>query len=1128
MESTEKKFNSLLERINSVRIKQKRTSLIIGLLLFLAIAIILFVISVALETVLKFDSTGRIVIALLLVGIVLPILILKAAKPTYLLFKKNFPADAQIAKSIGKHFIAIEDKLSNAIQVFKIKKTNPHGFSNDLIDASIEKIHKDVKDIDFKESVSIEPVWRNGKMFFGVVVVYLLFAFGLGKSFRDAEYRLLRPFTEFTKLPEITIQVNPGNKQLLKNEPIEISAKVIGKKIKKLDLHLKEVNNEYHLTHSLEPKSENEFKFLIEHIQDTTEYFFTVGEIATEKYLLSVVELPLVRNLQLKVTPPDYSRMSQKYLEENIGDINCLKGSYVEINLVSNKKLSRASLILNNKKEVPLNVNRESASGGIRISEGGSYHIKLVDEENFENKDPIEYRITLTEDIYPSVFITSPGQDVDLTEDLILPLTIEAEDDFGFSSLRLGYKIIKMDAPFVDSTLKFISLPIDVNQKEKIVLDYFWDLTQLDIFAGDIIRYYAEIFDNDAVSGPKNSKSQIYSARFPTLEEIYAEVDAEQEQTSESFEGLYEKSKELKENINKLAEELKQNPELKWEEKKQVEDVLENQKQLEKSLEQVKEQLDQMVERMEKNDLLSLETLQKYSELQKLLDEVMTDELKEAIKKLQKAAEKIDEQLMKQAIEELNFAQEEFLKNIEKTLNILKRLQIEQKLDELVKKAEKLLQEQIDINEQLKKELSKNQKDELCKAQQETKDKTSDLMNETKELKNSMKEFANMPTEMLEKMLQQMEQNELLENMEQVLSQMKSGDMQGAQKKGKSAQSSLSNMLEMLSQAKKELIEKQKQEVMAELRRLTTNFLALSKNQELLLNQSKKLDSNSPQLTERADTQQNLMNALTRNANKMGELSKKTFFISSKMSRSVGQSLQNMTDALKQFEERNMGKATRGQQKAMVNLNEAVKQMMSAMKELASASSAAGLDELLQKLSQMAGKQQGINQQTMQLGQGSQPLTLGQQASMARLAAEQAALRKSMEQLQREYGERSDILGRLDQIGKDMEDVVKELQIRNVSRRTINRQQRILQRLLDAQKSARRQDYSRKRKAETGKYYPSLSPGQLPINLGEKNIQIQRDLLKALKEGYSKDYQELIKKYFEALMKESIKNEQIK
>lgn len=49
-----------------------------------------------------------------------------------------------------------------------------------------------------------------------------------------------------------------------------------------------------------------------------------------------------------------------------------------------------------------------------------------------------------------------------------------------------------------------------------------------------------------------------------------------------------------------------------------------------------------------------------------------------------------------------------------------------------------------------------------------------------------------------------------------------------------------------------------------------------------------------------------------------------------------------------------------------------------------------------------------------------------------------------------------------------------------------------------------------------------ISPAQLPNNMDKESNEIQRDLLKALKEGYSKDYQELIKAYFEALMKETI------
>jgi len=1125
MEKVQQKHNNLIKRINSVRLKQKRVALLSGAIYFIGVAGVAILLSILLELFFKFETDSRILIDVLLIIFILIIGIIKIGKPLFLiLLRKNYPNNANVSKHIGKHFSAVGDRLANSIQIFADRKDNPHGYSEKLIDYSLLEIDKTVQGINFKDSVNISPIYKQLKLFGVTFIFYLIVLFSMQQNFYNAGYRLLHPFTKFTTPLEISISVYPGNTRVLKNEPVEITATVAGKQIKKLDLHLKEVTNEYHLTHSLLPKQENEFKFIIEHIQDTTEYYFSTEDYSTKKHLISVIELPLVRHLQIKITPPKYSNISAKLLDENVGDINCLKGSHVELNILSNKRLSKASLIFNNEKERALNISSDRANGGFRITEENNYHIKLIDEQEFKNKDPIEYRITIVEDIYPNVYISSPGQDVDLTEDLILPLTIEAEDDFGFSNLRLGYRIIKANDPFADSTLNFVPLTIDTNQKEKSLLDYNWHLTSLGLFAGDVIRYYAEVFDNDVVSGPKSSKSLIYSARFPTLEEIFTEVNTEQEETYESFQGLYEKSKHLKENIEKVAEEMKQNPELNWEEKKHVEDIIKNQQQLEKSLQEVQQQIDQMVERMEKNDLLSLETLQKYSELQKMMNDIMTEELKEAIEKLQQAVEKIDEEMLKQAIEQLNFTQEEFLKNIEKTLNILKRLQIEQKLDELVKRAEQLLSEQTDINEQMQKQLSKTQQNKQCQNQEATKNKTSDLLTETNQLKNKMDEFADMPAEKIDELLQEMSQQELLMNMDQVQSTMKSGKMQGAKKSGNKAQQSLSQMLDMLNQAKKDMIEKQKQEIMAELSRLSHNFLSLSKNQEQALNQSRKLNRNSPQLTALADDQQNLLTALSRSANRMAALSNKTFFVSSQLSRQVGQSLKSMGDALAQFEARNMSQTTRNQQRAMVSLNEAIKQIMAAMKELENASSASGFEEFMKKLSQMAGKQQGINQQTLQLGSGQQSLSLGQQAAMARLAAQQEALRKSMQQLQGEFGERSEILGRLDQVGKDMEDVVKDLQKRNVSQRTINRQQKILQRLLDAQKSARRQDYSRKRKAESGKYYPAMSPTQLSKNLGEKNIEIQRDLLKALKEGYSKDYKELIKKYFEALMKEAVEN----
>ncbi len=64
-----------------------------------------------------------------------------------------------------------------------------------------------------------------------------------------------------------------------------------------------------------------------------------------------------------------------------------------------------------------------------------------------------------------------------------------------------------------------------------------------------------------------------------------------------------------------------------------------------------------------------------------------------------------------------------------------------------------------------------------------------------------------------------------------------------------------------------------------------------------------------------------------------------------------------------------------------------------------------------------------------------------------------------------------------------------------------------------------RRDYSKKRQSETGKQYQAMSPQTLPGSQSEKDL-LRNELLKAMREGYSKDYEELIRKYFEALARE--------
>lgn len=207
----------------------------------------------------------------------------------------------------------------------------------------------------------------------------------------------------------------------------------------------------------------------------------------------------------------------------------------------------------------------------------------------------------------------------------------------------------------------------------------------------------------------------------------------------------------------------------------------------------------------------------------------------------------------------------------------------------------------------------------------------------------------------------------------------------------------------------------------------------------------------------------------------------------------------------------------------MQGLDQAVAGLRNAMQQMGGQQGMGmSMEQFMQRMLGLSGQQQGINQETQGLGEQGMS-QMQRQAAMARMAAQQAAVQKSLEQLMQEFGNKGEILGRLDQTAKDMEDVVKDLQQQRVDRQTLERQQQILSRMLDAQRSMRERDHSKERQAERSKTYRSLDPGALPGDLGERKTKIQEDLMNALREKYSRDYRELIQKYFEALAKEQEK-----
>ena len=307
-------------------------------------------------------------------------------------------------------------------------------------------------------------------------------------------------------------------------------------------------------------------------------------------------------------------------------------------------------------------------------------------------------------------------------------------------------------------------------------------------------------------------------------------------------------------------------------------------------------------------------------------------------------------------------------------------------------------------------------------------------------------------------------------------------------------------------------------EMLEKFQNLLQNILYLSSQEEQLRNDTKQASRNSPRLREFAQRQQLLQDQLGSITKKMLNLSNETFAITPDIGRSIGKANSNMEEAKSNLTDRNLTQAGKNHDLAMEGLNEAALGVFNSMQNMQKSGSASGFQQFLEMMQQMSGQQQGLNQKGMQLSLG-QMAAAAQQQMLQQMLNEQKGIRKSLEQLMKEMqqsGQNS--MGDLSGIRNEMDEVINDLQKKKYDRKTQKRQQRILSRMLDSQTSMTQRGKKEERKSTSAmEDLVFLGPGGLPMDLGQReNLAIQA-LNQAMKAGYSRDNQIMIKRYFNSM-----------
>ena len=1046
-----------------------------------------------------------------------------------------FPQDKDffnISRIIGKENSDVKDSLVDFLQIYHDQSTTTYSSFKYL---SLKQLYNEFQNVDFQKILNFKILIEPAKRLLILCLVFLFLFLVFPGSMSEAALKVIYPTKSFEKPLPLTLTNHSGDRVILKNEKIKLEGSYEGIRPQRLWLMIEttNMNEDSTIQEKLEiPLSSGKNYFYeIMNVKNSFSYWFSaeIGVVPfKDKNVLSsrgkvrVKERPYIRNLQIKLNYPEYTQLPDQLLAPNDGEINALKGTSINVEIEANKILADANIIFQDSSTIPLKIFENRGVGKFVVRQDGEYKINIMDQDSISNYQPVQYSIFALEDEKPFVEIAKPGQDLDLGDELKISMLMNIRDDFGFSKLSLKGNLIRAGSN--DTTDLNIELPFQYLDKGKAVSESMWDLYPYYLTPEDYIEYYAEVLDNDRISGPKPARSRSFIIRLPSIMDMMEQSGEKVTEQLERTGEIVKNSSELHKKLEEVNRELKRENELTWERKKELKEQLDTQKESLNKLEHIQKNLQKIVNDLDSKKMLSAETLEKYFELQQMFRDLATPKIMEAMNKLQEALEKSDINQVKKALEEFSLSIDEFEKSIERTYELFKQVQLEQKMDEINKLAEKITEGQKQINKSLeeKNEIDKNQ----LGNKENNLEKETDFLKE--KIENTQKDFQEMVSNQLndlKKAQEFLENSQISEQMSQLQQQLYSGNMQQAQKSGQNIQTQMEMLQSMLQQAKQNMAQMQKQELIQEMQKVTQDMLKASYQQEDLSEQSNRTDMASSQINDIARKQAQMRENAVRIIKQLVDISKKTFYLSPQMNQTMSSLMQNMESSLGDLENRDLRNAAKAQKKAMADLNQAILAMQSSMGQLSQSSSASGFEQFMQQLQQMAGQQGQVNQQGMsllnQLGEGKPQLSSD---VLARLAAQQEMIRQSLNELNNEMGHRGDVLGRLDDLGKEMEEVVKKLQQNQFDRKVVERQEGILSRLLDAQKSIREKEYSKKREAEREDKIIVKSPPELEKVLFNREDRLQKELIQALKEGYSSEYKDYIKLYYEILSRQSLED----
>lgn len=859
----------------------------------------------------------------------------------------------QAAKIIGDHFGDVKDKLLNVLQL----KEQASQADTLLLEASISQKVQKLKPVPFTAAIDLSENKRYLRYALPPLLLLLLLLFS-SNILEESAGRIINNNKMYERAALFRFIVPDQDRTVVQYENYDLEVQVEGEALPS-EVFVEIDNYKY----KLEKASPTTYRYTFVELRKDTRFNLAANGVLSKDYTINVLEKPELSDFDIRLDYPSYTGRRDEELT-GIGDLVVPVGTNIDW-LFKSINTNAVQIRFPGESDIADTKQESETAFSIRkrILKEGRYTIFMGNKE-LPMGDSISYSLTLVPDMYPSIDVKA---DRDSINDKVVYFVGEASDDYGLSALNFNYKIERNG-----QVVKEDQQAMSITKGKQTTYDHILNVRDLQLRPGDKLSYYFQVFDNDGVSGRKSVKTPVMYYEMPTVAELKEQETTNNEEIKNELEEAIKKMDKLGEDIKKVKSRILQKKDMNWQDRRELEKLIKEREEIQEDIEQAKENFDENIEKQQEYQQVSKEIAEKQEMLQKLFEEVMNDEMKELFDEMEEMLNEMDQEKLKEQLDEMEMSEDEMEKELDRMLELFKKMEVEKAMEDAVNELDSLAKEQEELSEQTenqaKEENAKNEdnkedqegnkedqegkedgenkedqegdkkdgeqkegdkkegdkkkmtQEEIEKKQEEINKRFEEVMEKIKEAKEKNEELEN-PMDMDSQELDQ-QQKDVQENLQNSSQQLQKQNNKKASKSQKNAAQKMKEMSkEMQSMMQMNKMQQMEQDVKS-MRQLLENLVMMSFDQEELIEEVNITMANTPTYVRLVQRQDKLKDDFRHIEDSLQALSKRVYQIETFVTEKVTEVKKTLQKSVETLEERQKRVAVVQQQYTMTGVND--------------------------------------------------------------------------------------------------------------------------------------------------------------------------------------------------------------